>query len=121
MGADGEWPALTERQKSGDGIYLAICQNNTSNRAMAQMARPGVKLRCRDNLLAQIRRGVDQKPVFAVGADRNRGLGRLQFRLRTAGRATDLAITIPLRNTTARRSPENDDAHKEAPRSIQCD
>src|SRR4051812_40057451 len=73
-----------------------------------------MQLRCGDRLLAQIGRSVDQEPVFAVGADRNRCLGVL--RPAVACRMADRATAIPLWNAAACRGSQNDDAkHDSSP------
>src|SRR5947199_9885173 len=75
-----------------------------------------MQLRRCDQLLAQIRRRVDQEPVFAAGADCNRCLAALQSGAPGACRLTDRATTIPLRNATAGRGSQNDDAkHDSSP------
>ncbi len=70
----------------------------------------GMKLRCRDQLLAQIGRSVDQKPVVAVGADRDRSLGALKFGLFGSRFQANRTSAIPLRNATTRRGAQDDDA-----------
>src|SRR6185312_1704064 len=77
---------------------------------MAKLALLGIKLRRRDKLLAQVWRGVDQKPVIAVGADGDRGLGASQLRMLTPGRPANRASAIPLRYTAACRGAQDDDA-----------
>jgi len=77
---------------------------------MAQGARPGVKLfRC-DQLLAQVGGGVDEKPVFAIGAEGDRRLRALKFGRLVSGGPANPAAAIPLRYATARRSAKDDDA-----------
>src|ERR1019366_10400268 len=62
-----------------------------------------------DQLLAQIGGGIDQKPVIAIGADRNRGLGALKFRIGSR-RQANRTSAIPLRNATTCRGAQDDDA-----------
>src|SRR3954463_8899941 len=62
-----------------------------------------------DQLMPQIRGCVDQKPVFAIGADRDRSLGALKFRLSGSRAAAHPTSDIPLRYTTARRGAQDDD------------
>src|ERR1700693_975892 len=77
---------------------------------MTKLSRLGVKLRCRDQLLTQIRRGIDQKPVLVIGADRNRSLGALKFGMLGSRYPANPTSAIPLRNATARRGAQDDDA-----------
>ena len=99
MRIDRERRAFAHRQQARDRIDLAIGQDHAGDRAVAQLAGLGMKLRRRDQLLAQIGRGVDQKPVLAVGADRDRGLGALKFGMF----AFALSGTPDIRNSTAER------------------
>src|ERR1700733_14633556 len=77
---------------------------------MTKLSRLGVKLRCGDQLLTQIRRGIDQKPVLVIGADRNRSLGALKFGMLGSRDPANPASAIPLRNPTACRGAQDDDA-----------
>src|ERR1700735_5108077 len=72
-----------------------------------------MKLRGVDQLLAQIGRGVDQEPVIAISAERDRGLGALQFRMFAARRQAYRAAAIPLRNSAAGCCAQDDDAKHE--------
>src|ERR1022692_1932878 len=76
---------------------------------MPKLSGFGVKLRRRDQLLAQIGRGIDQKPVVAVGADRNRGLSALKSGI-GSGHQANRTSAIPLRNATTCRGAQDDDA-----------
>src|SRR6266478_1472761 len=69
-----------------------------------------MKLRRRDQLLAQIGRRIDQKPVTAIGADRNRSLGALELGMFGSRCQANQTFAIPLRNTTTGRDAEDDDA-----------
>jgi hypothetical protein len=69
-----------------------------------------MKLRRRDQLLAQIGRRIDQKPVIAIGADRNRSLGAPEFGMFGSRRQANRTSAIPLRNTTTGRGAQDDDA-----------
>src|SRR6202171_295242 len=69
-----------------------------------------MKLRRRDQLLAQIGRRIDQKPVSAIGADRNRSLGALEFGMFGSRCQANRTSAIPLRNTTTGRGAQDDDA-----------
>src|SRR3954449_3705715 len=73
-----------------------------------------MQLRRGDQLLAQIGRSVNQQPVFAIGADRNRCLSALNPTV--ACRPADRATAIPLWNAAACRGSQNDDAkHDSSP------
>src|SRR5690348_4259666 len=69
-----------------------------------------MKLRGCDQLLAQIRGGIDQEPVLAVAADCDRGLRALEFGMFATRLAAHLAAAIPLRYAAAGRSAQDDDA-----------
>jgi hypothetical protein len=70
-----------------------------------------------DQLLAQVGGGVDEKPVRAVGAECDRGLRGLQFRMFFSCSSAILAAAIPLRYAAASRSAQDDDAkHDPVPR-----
>jgi len=81
---------------------------------MAQRARLWMELRRRDHLLAQIGRRVDQEPVIAIRADRQRRLGASKVTIGKGG-ATNGAAAIPLRHAAAGRRSKNDDAHHREP------
>src|SRR5262249_53069554 len=70
-------------------------------------------------LLAQVGRGVDQKPVLAVGADRDRRLRAAELWMSVAGLPAYLASAVPLRNTAACRGAQDDDAkHDPSPGTL---
>src|ERR1700722_2725023 len=70
----------------------------------------------RDQLLAQIGRRIDQEPVIAVGADRDRGLGAPEFRMLVSRFPANRTAAIPLRDTTTSRGAQDDDAkHDSSP------
>src|ERR1700742_4816786 len=69
-----------------------------------------MKLRRRGQLLPQIRRGIDQEPVVAVGADGNRSLRALKFWVLGSRGLTHRTAAIPLRNATTCRGAQDDDA-----------
>jgi hypothetical protein len=77
---------------------------------VTQLTGFGMKLRRRDQLLAQIGRRIDQEPVIAIGADRNRGLGALKFGVLGSRCPADRTSAIPLRNATTGRGAQDDDA-----------
>ena len=64
------------------------------------------------DLLAEIRRGIDQEPSFAIAAHGERCLGSRR-RPRVAGTRTAarFRVRIPLRESTAGRGPEDDGLH----------
>src|ERR1700750_3467857 len=74
-----------------------------------------MKLWRRDQLLAQIGRGVDQEPVLAVRADGNRGLRASKFGMLGSCRPAHRTPAIPLRNTAACRRAQDDDAKHDPP------
>src|SRR5436305_4573764 len=79
---------------------------------MTQSCCSRMQLRCGGQLLAKIGRSVDQEPVFAVGADRNRCLSAL--RPTVACRLADRTTAIPLWNAAACRGSQNDDAQHDS-------
>ena len=105
-----EWPALAHRQKPGDRIDFAVGQDDARYRAVTKLPGFGMKLRRCDQLLAQIGRRIDQKPVISIGADRNRSLGAPEFGMFGSRRQANRTSAIPLRNTTTGRDAQDDDA-----------
>ena len=77
---------------------------------MAQRAAFGVKLLGRDQLLAQVGRSVDEKPVLAVSADSDRGLRASELGMFATRLPAYLATAIPLRHAAAGSSAQDDDA-----------
>jgi hypothetical protein len=70
-------------------------------------------------LLAQIGRGIDQKPVVPVGTDCDGGLGALKFSVPGSRGLTHLAAAIPLRDATTCRGAQDDDAkHDPSPENL---
>ena len=64
------------------------------------------------DLMAEIRRGIDQEPSFAIAAHRQRCLGPGQRPGVASTRApARFSVRIPLRESTAGRSPEDDGLH----------
>src|SRR5262249_43140007 len=98
----------------GNRSDLAIGQDHARDRRVAKLAGPGthlgMQLRCCEHLLAQVGGGVDQEPVLAVGTDGDRGLGAPEFGMIVSCGPADLASTVPLWNTAACCSPQDDDA-----------
>src|SRR3546814_4855554 len=69
------------------------------------------------DLLAQVRRGVEQEPAPVVGADREGGLGAWPCgAVARAGAPAVGTVAVPLRETAARRGSQDADAH--APASV---
>lgn len=101
MGIDRERRALAHREQAGDCIDLAIGEDHARNRAMSQLSVGWMQLRRRDQLLAQIGGGVDEKPVHAVAGKRDRGLCADQSRIGGPCLPADRTSAIPLRNTAA--------------------
>ena len=102
--------AFAHRQQACDRIDLAVGQDDAGDRTVTQPAGRRMKLRGRDQLLAQIGRGIDQEPVLAVGADRNRSLGASEFGMLVPRCPANRTSAIPLRNTTTCRGAQDDDA-----------
>jgi hypothetical protein len=69
-----------------------------------------MKLRRRDQLLAQIGRGIDEEPVLIIAAYRDRGLGAPEFGIFVSRFPANRTSAIPLRNTTTCRGAQDDDA-----------
>ena len=65
--------ALAQRQQAGDVVDVAIGQHDRRDRAMPRR-RFRMQRRRRQDLLAQVGRGVEQDPALPVGADRERAL-----------------------------------------------
>src|ERR1043166_3808862 len=76
---------------------------------MAETSRFRMQLRRHAELLAQVRRGVNQKPVLCVGADGDRCLGALKSGL-APRRAAYRATAIPLWNAATGGGSQNEDA-----------
>src|SRR5256885_12288795 len=83
---------------------------------MTKLAGYRMKLRRCNQLLAQIRRCIDQKPVLAVGTDRDRCLDALKLGMFGSRCPANRTSAIPLRNATTCRGAEDDDAkHDSSP------
>ena len=98
-GEDDERLALAQRQKAGRGIDLGVGQDDGADRRMAPLAL-WVQRRRRQDLLAQVDRGVEQEPVCAVDGERE---ARLGARLDTAVAAPGEAADRGSRSSTAAR------------------
>ena len=100
--------ALAQSQKAGRGIDLGVGEHDRADRRVAPLA-PGVERGRRQDLLAQIDRGVEQEPVFAVDGEREAGLGaRLHPRVAAPGEAADPAAAVPLRHAAAGARAEHE-------------
>src|SRR4051812_4807905 len=69
-----------------------------------------MKLGCRGQLPTQIGRGIDEIPVLAVAAYRNRGLGAFELGIFASRFSANRTSAIPLRNSASRRGAQDDDA-----------
>src|SRR5258705_7768990 len=77
---------------------------------MTKFAGLGMKLRRRDQLLAQIGGRIDQEPVLAAGAESDRGLRALKLGMLAACFQAHRTSAIPLRNPATCRGAQDDDA-----------
>src|SRR6516165_12018897 len=118
MSIDGEGRALAHRQETRHRVDLAVGEDDARNRRIAQPAWPRVKLRRRDQLLAQVGGGIDQKPMLAIRADCDGGLRASEFGMFATGGAAHLASAIPLRNAASCRGAQDDDAHDPSPSEL---
>ena len=100
--------ALAQRQQPGDLVDFAPGQHHGLDRAAPQRS-PRVQCRRAIELGFQVRCGVQDRPLLAVGRNGNAGLGsRPHSRVARPGQATHVTSTIPLRITAARTGAEND-------------
>ena len=98
---DRERLALAQRQQAGRRIDLGVGQDDGGDRRMASLALR-LERRRRQNLLAQVDRGVEQEPVRAVDAEREARLGaRLDPLVAAPGEPADPASAVPLRHAAA--------------------
>ena len=95
-------------------IQIRIGEKNARDRAVAHRVGPRLQLRAPFYLSRQVRRSVDQEPASVIGANGNARL-RLRRNLSGARRDAVCAGTIPLRQATAGRAPENTDANRFTP------
>src|SRR3981189_31403 len=102
--------AFAHRQQPGYRVDLAVGQDHARDRAVAELAIFGMKLRRRSQLLAQIGRGIDEIPGLGVAAYRNRGLGASEFGIFASRLPANRTSAIPLRNSASRRGAQDDDA-----------
>src|SRR3954469_5640362 len=106
---------LAHRQQPGHRVDLAVSQDHARDRAVAQPIFLGMKLRRRGQLLAQIGRGIDEVPVLAVAAYRDRGLGASEFGSFASRFPANRTSAIPLRNPAPRGGAQDDDAKHDPP------
>ncbi len=117
MGIERKWRTLAHREQAGDRVDLAIGQDHAGNRTVAELTILGMQLRRGSELLAQIGRGVDEKPVRAVAAHRDRGLRAPEVWLLASRRPANRTSAIPLRYAAAGCGAQDDDAeHERVPR-----
>src|SRR3984893_10369209 len=95
-------------------IQIGISEKNARDRAVAQRVASRLQLRTAFYLSRQIRRSIDQEPASIVAADGDARL-RLRRNLLVARGDAVRAGTIPLRQATTRRTPENTDANRFTP------
>ena len=95
-------------------IQIGISEKNARDRAVAQRVASRLQLRTAFYLSRQVRRSIDQEPASIVAADRDARL-RLRRNLLVARGDAVRAGTIPLRQATTRRTPENTDANRFTP------
>ena len=107
---------FAEQEQSPGLIYVRARQNDALNRRISNSVAGtesfGMQRGRRFNLDAEVRRGVQQKPVFAVTADGNLGLCSW-FPLKCAGtnRSAIRAGTIPLRKAASGCGAQNLNPH----------
>src|SRR5260370_20011336 len=98
-------------------IQMGIGEKNARDRAVAQRVASRLQLRTAFYLSRQVRRSIDQEPASIVAADGDARL-RLRRNLLVARGDAVRAGTIPLRQATTRRTPENTDANRITPARI---
>ena len=105
---DRERLALAQAQQARRVIDVGVGQQHCGDRRMAPLSLR-LERRRRQNLLAQIDRGVEQEPVRSVHADREARLGaRLHSPVAAPGEAADPAAAIPLRHAAAGARTEHE-------------
>src|SRR5579872_610478 len=114
MRIDRKRRALAHGQQSGNSVDLAIGQDHARDRRVTKLALGGVQLWRRDQLLTQVRRRVDQKPVMIVCADRQRRLGALKLGMLSSCGPANPTAAIPLRNATTCCGAQDDDAQHDS-------
>jgi len=99
-------------QQAGDRIDLAAGQDHSGNRRMTQ-AVPGMQERTCLDLLAQVRAGVRDDPVFIVARDGDRALcSRARCRIAGTGATAGGIVGVPLRKSATGRGAKNDDTQQ---------
>jgi hypothetical protein len=107
----GERLPLAQGQESGEHVDIAARQQDVRDRRRTEALR-GVQERRAIDLLAQIRRGIQDRPVFAISA-------YSQTRLRASGRggvtqprpSARHGVGIPLRKTAPCGRAQHDRTH----------
>ena len=96
---------LAKRQKAGDVVHIGIGQHDGLYGRVAQCSIGAwLKDRVPGDLFANVRRSVEQNPVFAVRTGGNGRLGtRLDPALARARFPAQMIVAIPLRKATAGR------------------
>ena len=100
-------------------IQIGIGEKDARDRAVAQRVALRLQLRTAFYLSRQVRRSIDQEPASIVAADRDARL-RLRRNLLVARGDAVRAGTVPLRQATTRRAPENTDANRITPGRSDC-
>jgi hypothetical protein len=97
-------------------IQIGISEKNACDWAVSQPRMPSERLQFRSAfyLSRQVRRSIDQEPALIVDTSPNARL-RLRRDPTAPGRETVGTRAIPLRQATARRTPENPKANRFTP------
>src|SRR5262249_17319655 len=108
---DRERLALAQMQEAPDSIDIRAGEDDSLDWRRAKTM-TGMEDRIGLDLLAEVRRGIDQEPAFAVAAHGKRCLGASQ-RLRVPGARASacFSVRIPLRESTTGRRPEDHGLH----------
>src|SRR5262245_11701880 len=108
--------ALAQAEEPGHMIRIAICDQHRGDRrrapspsAVVDTCGKRLERRSCEDLLAKVRRSVEDQPRTAVERDRQARLAaRLHPPASLPGEAADRAAAVPLRNAAAGRRTEND-------------
>src|SRR2546427_6389924 len=95
-------------------IDIGVCQKNACDRTVTRRVAARLQLWRVFDLSRKIGRSVDEKPSLSVASDRD---ARLCLRCNFSAARSDAvrARTVPLRQATARRAPENTDTNQLIP------
>ena len=111
VGIEPERRALAQMQEPHHRIDIGIGEHHRVDRARAQ-AVPRPEHPVGLDLLAQVRRSVDQEPTPTVAAERDRGLGRRgRHGIARPGPQAGRMTGVPLRKAAARGSPQHHETH----------